>query len=171
MHLSAEFIEILCSRCCNQTLVEDQDNLLDTLRSFSHYWHNTTLTNAISEIHQFSQLMVLNPGPLAFYEDLTELLIQYVVENEPQAKWWAHKIVIACCGRTHLYCDIGFKNRKMISTLFKQYFPLLANKNVGNKMRWKKFIYRQFCLAEQLPLCPTASCSDCPSRQECYTED
>jgi hypothetical protein len=170
-HLSPEFIETLCLRCSHQTLIEEQDGLLDTLRSFSHYWYNTTLTNTIDEIHQFSQLIVLNPGPLAFYEDLTELLMRDVAENDQEAKWWAHKIIIACCGKTHLYSDMGFKGRGIISALFRQHFPLLANKNIGNKMRWKKFIYRQFCLAEQLPLCPAASCSECPSRQECYTEN
>ncbi|NRD75283.1 nitrogen fixation protein NifQ [Shewanella sp. VB17] len=170
-HLSSEFITMLSSKCWHQTLENKQDTLLDTLRHVSSYWKNKTLMNAIAEIHQFSQLIVINPRPLEFYEDLTELLIQYATENDQQAKWWAHKIIIACCGKTHLYSDMGFKNRKMISALFRQHFPLLANKNIGNKMRWKKFIYRQFCLAEQLPLCPTASCSECPSKQECYTEN
>ncbi|WP_299495814.1 nitrogen fixation protein NifQ [uncultured Shewanella sp.] len=148
----------------------DGSLLIQRLRVLDDYWLNMTWDCALNDIAHFSQLMVNNPSPLAFYEDLMDLLqMHLLMSDKQQALWWAHKIVIACCGRTHLYLDMGFKERQSITALFTQYFPSFASKNIDNKMRWKKFLYRQFCLVAQLPLCPTASCSQCPSYQECYS--
>ncbi|WP_298773873.1 nitrogen fixation protein NifQ [uncultured Shewanella sp.] len=144
--------------------------LIQRLRLLDDYWRNMTWEMALNDIKRFSQLIVNNAGPLAFYDDLFALLTAHLsMQDKQQALWWAHKIVIACCGRTHLYIDMGFEERQGITALFNQYFPSFAIKNIDNKMRWKKFLYRQFCLAAQLPLCPTASCSQCSSYQECYS--
>ncbi|MCL1126578.1 nitrogen fixation protein NifQ [Shewanella surugensis] len=161
----------ICAIQPASTVMKEREEMsIHTLRSLSDYWQDMTWEVAIDEIERFSQLIVLNPGPLAFYDDLIELLTEHLSIHEKQmALWWAHKMVIACCGRTHLYIDIGFEAREKMTILFNRYFPTLAKKNIDNKMRWKKFLYRQFCLAAQLPLCPTASCSECPSYQECYS--
>ncbi|WP_299007421.1 nitrogen fixation protein NifQ [uncultured Shewanella sp.] len=149
---------------------QTEEASIQRLRLLSDYWQEMTWEMALNEIDRFSQLMVNNAGPLEFYEDLLALLTAHLsMQDKKQGLWWAHKIVIACCGRTHLYIDMGFEQRQSITALFTQYFPSFAIKNIDNKMRWKKFLYRQFCLAAQLPLCPTASCGECPSYQECYS--
>ena len=125
-------------------------------------------TESLEEVERYSQLIASNPLPLEFYEDLTELMLSHSDSSE-QAQIWAHKIAIACCGKTHLYMDMGFDSRQSISDIFHTYFPTLAAKNVGNAMRWKKFLYRQFCVTSGLPICPSASCSECPSYTECYS--
>lgn len=122
----------------------------------------------LAETNLYSNLIVKNPLPLEFYEDLIELLIRHS-NGSNEAKIWAHKIAIGCCGRTHLYLDLGFTERSKISQIFNTHFAALADKNEGNVMRWKKFIYRQFCLESGLPLCPTASCGECPTYTECYS--
>ncbi len=121
-----------------------------------------------TEVKRYSQLITANPLPLEFYDDLVELMLNHS-DQSVQAKVWAHKIAIACCGKTHLYTDMGFEERQKVSSLFHTYFPTLAEKNIGNAMRWKKFLYRQFCLSSGLPICPSASCSECPSYSECYS--
>lgn len=119
------------------------------------------------ELERYSQLITANPLPLEFYDDLVELMLAHS-DNGSQARAWAHRVAVACCGKTHLYQDMGFQNRLSVSDIFHTHFPTLAQKNIGNAMRWKKFIYRQFCLTSGLPICPSASCSECPSRTECY---
>lgn len=165
-----DLVNTITAALTSVTSIAYSDAPIHTLRVLSDYWQDMTWEMALDEIDQFSQLIVRNPGPLAFYDDLVELLTEYASSHEKQvALWWAHKIVIACCGRTHLYIDMGFEERDKITFLFNRYFSTLAKKNIDNKMRWKKFIYRQFCISAQLPLCPTASCSECPSYQECYS--
>jgi nitrogen fixation protein NifQ len=125
--------------------------------------------NIQKEINHFSELILNNPSPLMYYDDLHNLLIKNANKNEPLAKYIAHKIVIACCGKTHLYESLQFSNRKPVTELFEKYFSQLAIKNVNYAMRWKKFLYREYCLESSLPFCPTASCSECPSYSTCYT--
>lgn len=129
-----------------------------------------TVPSWSDDVLRYSQLIVANPYPLEFYDDLTELMLSHS-DNSQEAKIWAHKIAVGCCGKTHLYQDMGFNNRKPVSEIFHIYFPSLAEKNIGNAMRWKKFLYRQFCLSSGLPICPSASCSECPSYADCYTEE
>lgn len=168
--IPSDLIEFIHLSLTNDNDKIEGEVLIQRLRLLGDYWRNMTWEMALNDIGHFSQLMVNNAGPLEFYDDLFTLLTEYVSPQEKQvALWWAHKIVIACCGRTHLYIDMGFEQRESITALFTEYFPSFAVKNIDNKMRWKKFLYRQFCLVAQLPLCPTASCSQCPSYQECYS--
>ena len=119
------------------------------------------------EINRYSQLICRNPLYLEFYDDLLQLMIKFS-DGSTQSKIWAHNISVACCGKTHLYLDMGFIQRSEVTNIFCEHFPLLAAKNINNAMRWKKFLYRQFCIDSNLPICPSASCSDCPSYNECY---
>lgn len=117
---------------------------------------------------RYLELMVKDNRPLAFYEDLMELLLRHCYACF-EAKLWAHRIAISCCGKTHLYLDMGFSNRRYVSQLFHLHFPKLAKKNINNAMRWKKFLYRQLCEELTLPICPVASCGECPDYSFCYT--
>ena len=116
---------------------------------------------------RYIELIVHNSRPLAFYDDLMALLMRYCSASL-DAKLWAHRVAISCCGKTHLYVDMGFSDRGYVSEIFHTYFPKLAKKNQNNTMRWKKFLYRQLCEELTLPVCPTASCDECPEHKACY---
>ena len=46
-------------------------------------------------------------------------------------------------------------------------FPELARANTGD-MKWKKFLYRQFCAAEGIYVCPAPSCGVCKDYAKCF---
>ena len=110
--------------CLTNRKTHTEEVLIQRLRLFSDYWQEMTWEMALNDIDRFSQLMVNNAGPLEFYDDLLALLTAHLsMQHKQQGLWWAHKIVIACCGRTHLYIDMGFEQRHSITALFTRYFP------------------------------------------------
>lgn len=57
-----------------------------------------------------------------------------------------------------------------LTLLIRRYFPALAARNVDN-MKWKKFLYRQLCLKEELHICRSPSCADCTDHAECFESE
>ena len=43
----------------------------------------------------------------------------------------------------------------------------LARANTGD-MKWKKFLYRQFCSREGIYVCPAPSCGECKDHAKCF---
>jgi nitrogen fixation protein NifQ len=117
--------------------------------------------------------LTLDCGPaqdIAELEDLRGLLLEYragLVESEV---WLAHTVAYACCGRNHLWQDLGLANRGELSTLMNTAFPALANLNTGD-MKWKKFIYRHYCALEGIYVCPSPSCGECVDFSKCFSPE
>jgi nitrogen fixation protein NifQ len=119
-----------------------------------------------------TRLYLLNgPGEdIAELDDLLHLLLEYragVVESEV---WLAHIVAYSCCGRNHLWQDLGLSNRSELSTLMTLAFPALAALNVGD-MKWKKFLYRHYCSREGIYVCPAPSCSECADHAKCFAPE
>lgn len=101
------------------------------------------------------------------WEDLQKLLLDHRTGERDSELWVADIIATACAGRDHLWQDLGLFNRDELSRLMWVNFPELARANTGD-MKWKKFLYRQFCSREGIYVCPAPSCSECKDYGKCF---
>lgn len=115
----------------------------------------------------------LHDGPgedIAELEDLLHLLLDYRAGVRESEVWLAHSVAYSCCGRNHLWQDLGLADRGELSTLMTVAFPALAALNVGD-MKWKKFIYRHYCAREGIYVCPAPSCGECADHAKCFAPE
>jgi len=103
-------------------------------------------------------------------EDLRDLLLAHRAGARESEVWLADIVACACGGRDHLWQDLGLAHRGELSALMSLAFPSLAALNSGD-MKWKKFIYRQYCSRDGLDLCPAPSCGACAERAQCFAPE
>jgi len=101
------------------------------------------------------------------WSDLQKLLLEHRACRHPSELLLANIVATACAGRDHLWQDLGLLNRAELSTLMWANFPALAAANTGD-MKWKKFLYRQFCSREGIYVCPAPSCGQCQEYAKCF---
>jgi nitrogen fixation protein NifQ len=115
----------------------------------------------------------LTSGPgedIAELEDLLNLLLEYRAGVRESEFWLAHIVAYSCCGRNHLWQDLGLVDRGELSLLMNTAFPGLAALNTGD-MKWKKFIYRHYCAKEGIYVCPAPSCGQCADHAKCFSPE
>lgn len=100
-------------------------------------------------------------------EDIYHLLMTQRAHEHHSENWAAHILATACAGSDHLWQDLGFSSRDELTRLMWVNFPDLARANSGD-MKWKKFIYRQFCSREGIYVCPAPSCGECKDYAKCF---
>ncbi|MBK1685290.1 nitrogen fixation protein NifQ [Rhodoferax fermentans] len=103
-------------------------------------------------------------------DDIHQLLLGHRAGSQVSELWLARIVACACCGRDHLWQDLGLANRAELSSLMTLAFPTLAALNVGD-MKWKKFIYRHYCSTEGIYLCPAPSCGECADHAKCFSPE
>jgi nitrogen fixation protein NifQ len=103
-------------------------------------------------------------------EDLLNLLLEYRAGARESEFWLAHIVAYSCCGRNHLWQDLGLADRTELSFLMNTAFPGLAALNTGD-MKWKKFIYRHYCSREGIYVCPAPSCGECADHAKCFAPE
>ena len=101
------------------------------------------------------------------WSDLQKLLLDHRACARDSELWIADIVATACAGRDHLWQDLGLLNRNELSRLMWINFPELARANTGD-MKWKKFLYRQFCSREGIYVCPAPSCGECKDYAKCF---
>lgn len=101
------------------------------------------------------------------WSDLQNLLLENRACQSPTELLVANILATACAGRDHLWQDLGLASRDELSRLMWVNFPALARANTGD-MKWKKFLYRQFCAAEGIYVCPAPSCGVCADYKKCF---
>ena len=101
--------------------------------------------------------------------DVTALLLRHAegAADPAATRALAHAIGLACLGDRHLWEDLGLDSRAELGRLMQQHFPRLVALN-DRGMRWKKFIYRQLCIAEQVLICRSPSCEVCDEQAQCF---
>jgi nitrogen fixation protein NifQ len=117
--------------------------------------------------------LMLADGPgedIAELEDLLTLLLEYRAGVRKSECWLAHIVAYSCCGRNHLWQDLGLANRDELSLLMNTAFPDLAALNTSD-MKWKKFIYRHYCAKEGIYVCPAPSCGECADHAKCFAPE
>lgn len=100
-------------------------------------------------------------------DDLFDLLVAHRAGRQPSEVWLARSVAWGCGGCDHLWQDLGLAHRGELSFLMQTAFTSLAALNVHD-MKWKKFIYRQYCSKEGIHVCPTPSCAECADFTNCY---
>lgn len=101
------------------------------------------------------------------WDDLQKLLLDHRARKSPSELLIANIVASACAGRDHLWQDLGLLNRDELSQLMWLNFPALASLNTAD-MKWKKFLYRQFCSREGIYVCPAPSCGQCQEYAKCF---
>lgn len=101
------------------------------------------------------------------WEDLQKLLLANRAKASLAELLIANIVATACAGRDHLWQDLGFASREELTKLMWINFPGLARANTGD-MKWKKFLYRQFCAEEGIYVCPAPSCGVCADHATCF---
>jgi nitrogen fixation protein NifQ len=105
--------------------------------------------------------------PIPEKEDLLKLLLEHRALEHHSEIWIAEIVASACAGRDHLWQDLGLTHRDELSKLMWVNFPELARANSAD-MKWKKFLYRQFCSREGIYVCPAPSCGECKDYAQCF---
>ena len=110
---------------------------------------------------------VRRAAPIPEWEDLQRLLLANRACQSASELAMANILATACAGRDHLWQDLGLASRDELSRLMAINFPGLARANTGD-MKWKKFLYRQFCAEEGIYVCPAPSCGECKDYAKCF---
>jgi nitrogen fixation protein NifQ len=103
-------------------------------------------------------------------DDIEHLLLDYRAGRRDSERWLARIVACGCAGRDHLWQDLGLANRGELSLLMAAGFPALAALNTGD-MKWKKFIYRQYCARDGIYVCPAPSCGVCIDYAKCFAPE
>jgi len=103
-------------------------------------------------------------------DDIEHLLLDYRAGLRDSEVWLARMVAYGCAGRDHLWQDLGLANRSELSLLMETGFPALAALNTGD-MKWKKFIYRQYCARDGIYVCPAPSCGVCIDYAKCFAPE
>lgn len=101
------------------------------------------------------------------WDDLQKLLLDHRARKSRSELLIANVVATACAGCDHLWQDLGLASRDELSQLMWVNFPELARANCGD-MKWKKFLYRQFCSREGIYVCPAPSCGVCKDYAQCF---
>lgn len=102
------------------------------------------------------------------WNDLCQLLTDHRAGRDEEVEFWLARIVAtACAGANHLWEDLGLASRDELSALMRLAFPSLAAAN-DRDMKWKKFLYRQYCAREGIYVCPAPSCGVCKDFASCF---
>ncbi|KIL99475.1 Nitrogenase FeMo-cofactor synthesis molybdenum delivery protein NifQ [Paramagnetospirillum magnetotacticum MS-1] len=99
--------------------------------------------------------------------DYRALLLDGRARGDEIEDWLAHVVARRSLKPEHLWVSLGLRNRKELSDMLHRHFPKVAARNV-NGMRWKKFFYREMCMAEGVYVCKSPVCDICPDYSECY---
>ncbi len=106
-------------------------------------------------------------GRAAEIDDLVDLLRAHRSGADESEAWMATIVATACMGGDHLWQDLGLWSRRDLNQLMRRNFSSLAALNTGD-MKWKKFLYRQICDREGIPVCPAPSCQACADYAKCF---
>lgn len=103
-------------------------------------------------------------------EELSSLILHHRVDGSEESQWMATILTAGCMGGNHLWQDMGLWSRQDLSCLIQTNFPALAAKN-DKDMKWKKFFYKQLCIAEGIHVCRSPSCEVCPDYSDCFAPE
>ncbi|MDX2470734.1 MAG: nitrogen fixation protein NifQ [SAR324 cluster bacterium] len=112
--------------------------------------------------------MTFDESRLPEREELERLLGNHQDKTQKVGNLWLKVLVAGLNGSDHLWEDMGFDHRGELSLFIATFFPELSVKNTQN-MKWKKFIYKQMCIAEEIGYtCRAPSCEVCADYENCF---
>lgn len=87
------------------------------------------------------------------------------------SRWLAAIVARRAMEGNHLWEDLGFPDRTVLSRLMQRHFAPLAQLNANAAMRWKRFFYRRLCEQEGATHCTSPTCSNCSDVDKCFAPD
>ncbi len=107
------------------------------------------------------------PAPGPEEQSIRDILLMYATGRLDVVGPLSSLIARRCQEPSHLWQDLGLRDRTELSQLMQRHFPRLKTRNSGD-MKWKKFLYRLVCGSEGFTLCPAPVCSDCDDFAGCF---
>ncbi len=108
------------------------------------------------------------PGDDAIEEpDVRAYLLECRAGGGDEEEWWAAIVARRCQRPNHLWQDLGLAHRGQLNLLLRRHFPELVRRNARD-MKWKKFLYRELCQREGVPLCKAPVCDVCSDFAHCF---
>ena len=101
-------------------------------------------------------------------QDICRMLLEHRAVGDPVEAWIAAAIARSALRPNHLWEDLGLHERAEVTRTMHLHFPTLAARNAGNRMRWKKFFYKQLCDRADVPICRAPNCEVCDEYTECF---
>jgi len=101
------------------------------------------------------------------WDELRRLLLSHRAGRDVSELYMANIVCSGCLGSDHLWQDLGLFDRGELSALMMRNFPTLATRN-DRDMKWKKFLYKQLCIAEGIYVCRAPSCEECAEYDVCF---
>lgn len=101
---------------------------------------------------------------------IATLILMRAGDRRPEARWLAAILARRAMETRHLWEDLGLPSRAALGALIARQLPRLDAAN-RQKMRWKKYFYRQICADAAFSLCLSPSCDDCAERADCFAPD
>ena len=99
-----------------------------------------------------------------------DLLLAHRSTSGAISRWLAALVARRALEPSHLWEDLGLRNRGELSRLLLRHFAPLAEGNTRN-MRWKRYFYRKLCEDDGMVMCSTPSCAQCNDFAECFGEE
>lgn len=149
----------------------DYQQLLDwlavpELSELNRQWQASSSAGQRAELYQ--QMCQLKADEL---QSLRALLLEHCRDHQDPANHWMLEIIVhACMAPSHLWSSLGLSTRAELGVLLHHYFPALAAANT-QRMRWKRFFYRQLCQNGGDYVCRAPSCGECSSFSECFAPE
>lgn len=103
-------------------------------------------------------------------KELAQLMLSNRAGKSPSEVWMASIVAAGCMASDHLWHDLGLWSRDDLTTLMRRNFPTLAARNLRD-MKWKRFLYKQLCEAEDIYSCRAPSCETCTDYHVCFGTD
>jgi len=108
------------------------------------------------------------PGEDAIEEpDVRAYLLECRAGRSAAEAWLAAIVARRCQRPNHLWQDMGFADRGELNAMFRRHFPELVRRN-DRDMKWKKFLYRELCAREGMPICKSPVCDTCTDFAHCF---
>ena len=107
------------------------------------------------------------PAPGPEEQSIRDILLMYATGRLDFVGPLSSLIARRCQEPSHLWQDLGLRDRTELSQLMQRHYPRLKTRNSGD-MKWKKFLYRLVCGSEGFTLCPAPVCSDCDDFAACF---
>lgn len=99
-----------------------------------------------------------------------DLLLANRANADDESRWLAHMVARRAVEPSHLWEDLGLRNRGELSRMLMRHFAPLACRNT-RAMRWKRFFYRLLCEDDGFVMCTTPVCTDCCDFDNCFGEE
>ena len=99
--------------------------------------------------------------------DIRDYLLECRAGTDEAEDWAAAIVARRSRQPNHLWQDMGFADRGELNLFLRRHFPELVRRNARD-MKWKKFLYRELCQRDGVPICKSPVCDACPDFVDCF---